>query len=327
MSGYHFLNDNDQRIFIEAANEPSLLSLFAMKQFSLVILFCVLAVAGFAQVHSANDAFSKYQSGDYLSAIKLYQSMIAHKATLYGQFMLAMCYEKADSAVQAKLAYEKVACNTTNNNPFDEDSKVGACGTLTRIYLHEKNYRQALNYYRLLASIFDKARFDDVNRARFHFFNANDQAKCDTALEMPDSAITILTPYMFYSYKVLHQMMVEVPHDVKDSLQHDSISRFYLALLQRKYTNKQIKAEFQKAEENFTFTEDRRPADNNDFLWEYLKCSIDIYGAHVVVVDTGLGNTAERFFKDIQIPFYTKAYQLEQFRQLLICRLVRALPG
>jgi len=296
-----------------------------MKQFSLVLFLHILAITGYAQVNSANDAFSKYHSGDYQSAIKLYRAKLARKVTMYDQFMLGLCYIELDSTALAKQEFEKVIASKDEH--FLDNIKVDCCARVAKLYLNEKDYRKALYYYQLYAAIFEKAKFADVNWARFHFFNANDQARCYTALGLTDSAIMVMTPYMFYTYKALTQLMFVSPNysNPKDSLQHDSVSRFYISLLQKRYSNRRIKAEFEKAERSFMFAEDRRPVDQYGFIWENIKCSVDIYGVHVVFLEQGIGDKEEKLLKEIQTPFYTKAYQLEQFHQLPVCQMVRAL--
>jgi hypothetical protein len=297
-----------------------------MKKVFLIVLLFILSMSGYAQKRITDEAYSKYYSGEYLEAIKLYRVRVVQNATLHDRFMLGMCYIKTDSAVQAKLELEKVI-GTNDNIQFYENLKVQACDALAKFYLQKKDYRQALYYYQLYATIFEKARFDDVNKARFHFFSANDQALCYAGLGLIDSAITVMTPYMFYTYKTITNMMLAFPHysNPKDSLQHDSVSRFYVSLLQKHYRNKRIKAEFKKAEQSFTFTETRRPGGGADFVWENIKCSVDIYGIHIIFFEREVGDRKEKLLKEIQTLYYTRAYQLEQFRQLPIFKMVRDL--
>jgi|GEM_PF-6866888 len=298
-----------------------------MKKLCLILLLLVCTITGFAQVNSLGDAFSKFHSGDYQSAIKLYREKIAKKATLYDVYMLGMSYYKADSIAQAEQQFKKIILGK-DDEMSPEDIKTEACDRLAGLYLKEKNYTQALYYYRLYVAIFEKARFDDVNWARFHFFNVNDQARCYNALGLTDSAIRVMTPYMFYTYKALNQMMIVGPNytNLKDSLQHDSISRFYLALLQSRYTNKQIKAEFQKAEQSFMFIEERKPIGTKGFWSEDIKCSINVYNTNVVFMEIGIADEKEKLLKEIQEPRYTKAYQLDYFRKLPVYRMVMDLP-
>jgi tetratricopeptide (TPR) repeat protein len=299
-----------------------------MKNIFLILLLFLLSLNSYAQKKKiADKAFSKYHSGEYQEAIKLYRAKVNQNADLHDRFMLGMCYIKTDSAEQAELAFEKII-GTSGDNQYFEDLKVQACDELAKFYLQRKDYRQALNYYQLYATTFEKARFDDVNYARFHFLGANDQAQCYAGLRLIDSAITVMTPYMFYNYRVLTKWMFVPPNyrNPKDSLLHDSVSRFYVSLLQKRYKNKRIKAEFKKAEQSFTFTETRRPGGGKDFVWENIKCSMDIYGLHIVFLEREIGNKQEQLLKDIQDPYYTRAYQLEQFLHLPLFKMVRDLP-
>jgi tetratricopeptide (TPR) repeat protein len=293
-----------------------------MKHALLISAFCLWCLSG----HAQNDAFAAFHAGDYRTAIKRYQANIAQKATQYDWYMLALSYQKADSLPQAKREFEKVV-NASEKDLMGDGRRMEACDALARLYQGEKNYEEALYYFQLFRSIFEKAVFNDVNRTRIRFFNADNQAKCFAPLGKTDSAIRVLTPYMFYPYKALDQLGIawQGSGDQQDSLKHDTVSRFYLSLLQKRYSKAQIKTEFQKSEQGFTFIEYRSAPDAHGVIWENMKCTIRIYDTDIVVIQEDFGDMAAKLLKEVDQPYYTKAYQLEQFRQLPICRMVRNL--
>ena len=294
-----------------------------MKRLFLILFSCFLATISHPQV-VPEDAFSKLRSGDYKAAIRIYREKIAQKPMGQDIFMLGECYLKTDSIEQAKQQFEKILAGKAT---YFDDFETESCKNLADIYKKQKNYRKALYYYQLYPVLFIRHDSGDGNRLRFNFLNSNEQAKCYMGLGLIDSAVKVMTPYMFCTHKDLNSsnMAGSNYHNLEDSLKHDTVCRFYVSLLQKQYSNQSIKTEFKKAEQSFLLTEDRRAPDKNGIMQEDIHCSINIYGKHVVYFHYGTWTKEDVLLKEIQKPFYTKAYQLQQFRQLLICRLVRDL--
>jgi tetratricopeptide (TPR) repeat protein len=295
-----------------------------MKDFALLISSLFLLIkAGYGQ--SLPEAFLKYQSGDYQSAIKLYREQMPFSSSLHNVYMLGLCYEKADSLIQAKHQYETIIESPIK---YYESIKVESCSRLANMYIKEKNYGKALEYYKLYAAMFQQARFNDINWKRQHFVNASNQGRCYAALGLIDSAIKVMTPHMYVSHEAINRMLFgfKGENSIKDSVMHDSICRSYVRLLQKKYSNKRLKAELQNAEKHFVFKETREYKQDSKFLWEQVKCTTNIFNTPVTVAEFGVGNNTDILLPELQEPPYTKQYQLDQFKSLLVCRLIRDLP-
>jgi tetratricopeptide (TPR) repeat protein len=296
-----------------------------VKQFLLILLLLIFTKSGYAQAPVTNDAFSAYQLGNYKFAIERYQKRIAQNSMPYDMYMLAMCYIKTDSVPRAKQELEKLI---TFNDKYSEHINVEGCNQLAGIYLKEKNYRKALDYYKLYALMFKNAKFNDINWFRFNFFNAGIEARCYDALGLADSAIMVMTPYMFNTHDALNRFMfvVEGDHDLADSLPHDSLSLFYVSLLQKRYTNKSIKAEFKRAEKNIVFIKKRSSMNQYGDITESMQCATDIYGKHLIFAESSIADDKDDLQKETATPFYTQKYQLKRFHNLPVCRMVRDLP-
>jgi tetratricopeptide (TPR) repeat protein len=295
-----------------------------MKSFAALIssLFLIIK-AGYAQ--SLPEAFVKYQSGDYQSAIKLYREQMPYSSSLHDVYMLGLCYEKADSLIQAKHQYETIIESPIN---YYKSIKVESCSRLANMYIKEKIYGKALEYYKLYAAMFEQARFNDINWKRQRFVNASNQGRCYAALGLIDSAIKVMTPHMYVSHEAINRMLfgIKGENSIKDSVMHDSICRSYVRLLQKKYSNKRLKAELQNAEKHFVFKETREYKQDSKFLWEQVKCTTNVFNIPITVIDFFIGGDTKSLLPELQKPPYTKQYQLDQFKSLLVCRLIRALP-
>jgi hypothetical protein len=267
------------------------------------------------------------RSGNYPSALKIFRKINDQEARLSYLSMIRQCYVKTDSMEQVRqVDREIIAFKDDKHDLFSKSIKVDACDELAKYCLKENDYKMALYYEKLYAAEFVEARFNDANLLRFHFFNANEQAHCFAAMGQIDSAIMVMTPYMFCNYNNLNQNMFvpENYHDPVDSLKHDTVCRFYVSLLRQQFSKKEIKAEFAKAENTFGFLEKKHDPDIG-YLWEEITCSIDIYGQHFIIYQKGIGDQSEKLLKEISKPEYIKQYQLKRFHDLPVCRMVREL--
>ncbi len=297
-----------------------------MKKLLLLLFIVSFFITGIVKSQPADAAYAKYQSGDYLSAIKLYKEEIARLPAPHRIRLLGICYLMLDSISQAKHQFETVV-DGGNNNKFNDYIKLDCCLRLGDIYQMEKKYREALIYYKKHESLLHTVRIDDFNRTRYYFINAYDQGKCYSALMLTDSAIITITPHIFTPHQALDISGVIFKANInwKDSLLHDTVCRYYVSLLKTQYPIKRIKAELKKAEHDFVFNENRHTDKSSNFLWEEVQCSTAMFGIPVLLASFGVGNRPDLLLEELKKPQYTKVYQLDRFRQLLVCRLIRNL--
>jgi hypothetical protein len=271
-----------------------------------------------------DSAFYNFRHANYHHAIQLYKIMIAKTHYTYDNQLLALCYARMDSTEQEKRTLEIVI-----NSPPDPSGIVaGCCGTLADLYLKEKGYSKALFYYNLYGVNMKYDRMPDKNMLAYNLGKENARSECFEGLKMIDSAVDILTPYIFCTYKDLRDInrRYNNPENIADSLKNDSICKRYLTLLENLHTKGNIKAELMKADSGFYYNE-KLKNELNDYLEKDVTCGFTFYGTDIIYTTFGLADTPkEKLIAETQTPFYTKAYQLQSFRQLPLCKMIRALP-
>jgi len=227
-----------------------------------------------------DSAFANFHRGNYIDAIRLYKKVVAQDPYGFAMEQLALCYLKADSISQAKDMFEK----TIRLNSKIPDAAYHASHELADLYYKEKDYKKAIDYIQLNSAIWEKARFPVVNTFSFNYQKAVDLSNCYNELKQPDSAIAVLTPYVFSNYLMLtHRISLDPePIDSRDSLKHDSICRAYLSLLLQRHTAKNIKQELKNADAGFHYAEENQfyGADKSQVRRiAYLRFTF--YGVHV----------------------------------------------
>jgi hypothetical protein len=273
----------------------------------------------------ADTAFTYFHSNNYTCAIPLYKKAISEKKDTYFMKMLALCYAKTDSVEQEKSVLEmatKMAPDLLMNGAF-------CSATLADLYLKEKDYQKALYYYDLYAVKMKYDRMPDRNMHAYYLYLENDRSKCFEGLNMIDSAVAILTPYVFCTYKDL-QALIYIPNDPQmkvDSLKHDSLCTRYLSLLVKLHSEKNVKAEYKKAESSFYYYETKTSLQNG-YIKKAAICGFTFYDIPIIY-----NSYAEEYDpKEKQIPepqifVFGRTYQLKAFRNLPLCRMIRALPN
>ena len=253
----------------------------------LVILLITNRALG--QNNLSDTAFTNFKTGNYQLAAKLYKQLLVKENYKYPypMEMLGSCSIRMDSIQAAKDILEK-AMNTNYSLP---EIQVHCCHDLADIYFKEGNYSKAKSLYYLYARMWEKARFDDVNKFAFKYHNAISISKCYENLKLIDSAVNVLTPYIFSTYLNISSKMFrfgQTKEDFQDSLKHDSVCVRYLSLLKRIHTNKSIKAELKKAEEGLSFIEKQRILPNDTTTIEKIAvCEINFY--HILIPYTEFG--------------------------------------
>lgn len=288
-----------------------------MKKLFLLILAVNTAHLSYAQSPLEN-ASKLYFKGDYKAALALYKKIEMEKPSAYVYEKKGDCYLKMASVPQAKEEY-LIALAANNKSIEPSAITTYSCGlNLASIYFKENNFRKALNYYQLAADAYPKIHLDDF-AINFPAYNTLNEVHCYVALNKTDSAIIKITPYLFYRNKGLIDTKA-------DSLQRENNSRFCLEILQKKYTNTQIKAAFKKADDNFSFTERIEPETSYGYTFHFFTASTEIYGQRITLFGRGIGIAKDQVHDFKLDQDLSKEYQLVRFRNYPLNRLVRKLP-
>ncbi|HTH82273.1 MAG TPA: hypothetical protein VL490_05040 [Mucilaginibacter sp.] len=275
-----------------------------------------------------DSAFYYFHHANYPRAIKAYKELIAKTHYSYQMEMLALCYERTDSVEQEKAILEK-AINAKDGLSMGITARCS--WTLADIYLREKNYQKALSLYDVYEEKFKHSRMPDINRLAHNLDRENARSKCFEALNMTDSAVNILTPYIFCTYRNLRHLFSffdpNDPANLRDSLHHDSVCARYLTLLKKLHNNRDIKAALKKADADFVYKESLEYSQNDNFLTKNVNCSFYFYGIKINYCDFGESDLKEKLLAETsQNPVFTKAYHLEKLRQLPLYKMIMALP-
>ncbi len=302
---------------------------------SLVLFFLSVRYCAAAQNYLPLDSASNvYYHGNYKLGLVLYKEElkklpIAKKTVgqnifLKGFYMklLGDTYLKMDSLTQAKEILEQLMKLETDASMQEQ------CRTeLADLYFKEKDYRKAIYYYAMHDGAWSHAHFDDVNQFEVNYYRAIALSKCYEGLNFKDSAIVVLTPYVFSSYRQLGYLFkwVREPVNIKDSLKHDSVCMRYLTLLKQRYSNSNIKNELKKAEASYEYIEETKATKSDSVYFDKsLICKTQFYGLNITVAEGSV------FLKrsDLELKknyFFTKEQMLQRFRDLPLYKMITAL--
>lgn len=306
-----------------------------------VLVICILFQSmAFGQLSLNDSAFANYQKGNYKLAAQLYQKgMDLDKGHFhYEAVFLVLCYQRLGEMEHLKDVLQK----EVDSKPVSYRQK-NFCMQLANIYLNEKNYRRALNLYNLYDTKWTHVlNLPDQNRFLLAYNKMLSISKCYDGLNLTDSAVNVLTPYVFINHSAL-QSYIWAPRKVltrQDSLSYDTICVGYLSLLKKLHTNKEIKAELKKADKSFYFTENwflkdgktpGKPQQVRDtaFLWRNTKSGFKFYNVEVLYSDGSLGNNK----KDL-LPYIAKErkydnmdFILNKLRTSPLYKMIADLPN
>ena len=159
-----------------------------------------------------------------------------------------------------------------------------ACLKIGDIFLAAVDYSKALAYYDSSTSYY-RTKVLRMSRHRFREGNIETiykKAICFDKLNRLDTAINILTPYIF----------IDFDNYIIESTNPVNIVDFYLTLLRKKYNKKQIRNEFKQAMNGITY---KREVDSFMYQrnpeWKYIliDCSFDFLDKKVNIFGGGIG--------------------------------------
>ena len=205
---------------------------------------------------------------------------------------------------ETELAKKHLILSLQNPEPLDLFPE-RVCITIGDIFLSANDYRNALAYYDSSTSYY-RTKVARMSRHKFKEGNLETIYKksiCFDKLNRIDTAISILTPYVFISNE----------DDIIDSSEIENIVDYYISLLKRKYTNKQIKMEFTKAMKGLFFEQELDSSlfkGNSDWKLVRVECFFIFFGKQVNVFK---GEGGMRNFDDIALSGWRKEDILNKF--------------
>jgi hypothetical protein len=280
------------------------------------------------------------------SAMHTVGSNIIMKHLLYISVLLFQSYflcgqgsdKKYDADYYEKLIQQGDSCNYHNNfeliNLYLRDDKVfelkktleryikcplinsrqrGLYLQLADIYFKEKSYNKTLDLIKLYQDTEHKV-VTPHNPYRYssNFTLSLKKSKCYEGLNLNDSAISALTPYIFHKFEVFDGYY--------DSTSFANICDNYLNLLLKKHSINQIKKELTQSEIGFYFNHIPERNDKFGFIDHMITCGFKFF-TPVIFLSTGIRNNSETY-EDIR---FTKDYQLKLFKESELYKKIKTL--
>jgi len=259
------------------------------------ILIAILkSQVGFCQsVDSINSmAFEFYSSKQQFdSAIYYYktlQSLYPDYRTAYITYRIGMSLLKNEDTLQAK---EYLSKSLLTSEPLEYES-CDACGKIGDIYFAQHNYSSALKYYDSITIKYSGFPYDpcQYKGLTIKFL----KSLCLDKLGYTDSAISILTPYMFEAegYRTLnYEKMVDA----------------FIAMLRKVYPDSKIKNELKAGLKGIVYKIDNSPrAGEKD-----VECFMNFFSKKVILVGAGISKT----IPGAEIPsFFQKPFAIRQLK-------------
>ncbi len=226
---------------------------------------------------------------------------------------MGSCYWKKGNKVLAN-SYFLLSLQKPDTNALYPEK---ACIYIGDMFLESGDYASALAYYDSSTSFY---RIKSLRISR-HRYKEGDietiykKAICLDKLNRPDTAINIMTPHIFTEF--------EDPRI--DSSQEVKVVDFYISLLKKKYSEKQIKKEFKKALDGLTY---KREVDSsllkNEPSWKQIivDCQISFLHKWVILFQGGIG--VNNFDDDLPIG-WRKEDIVENLRKTLAYKKLKSL--
>lgn len=277
----------------------------------LILLFTInkFQVLGQSQAENlSNKAFEFYIHSENIdSAIfyyKLLQNQFPYYRPGYTFYQIGSCFlEKGDAEKAKSLFLHSMALSDTLDS-YPE----GATLKIANIFFEEHNFQQALNYYDSSTSIYrNRNKYASTHQfsREGNYLTVYRKALCFEKLNQTDTAIRILTPRMFKRKEDVHI----------DSKEYKNMLDFYLILLRKKYTKKEIKNEFKIAMRQLTYKRENDTTfykNNQEWKSIFIDCYFYFFDKKVIVYSGGIG--VKNFSEGIP-KFYKKEYLLKELSE------------
>jgi tetratricopeptide (TPR) repeat protein len=250
----------------------------------LFILITIVACKSNKTKLLEENAIQSYVDKDYLSAEKYYKQLLEVSDKNKEQYYLKQIENCEEGIKQNKLTKKEIRLTILKQSQLDE--KFGAdLSNLSRrcylkladIYISEKKYDTALINLKIaeskypLFSICNAGRFEEKYLLNYQF------AQCYAGLGQLDSAISVLTPNMFVKQKDVYI----------DSLEYETINKFYLKIITKKYSKAELKTKLNKAINEVVYIKQKNKEfdDLTDIqcYFLFLNCRIDLFKSSIDV--------------------------------------------
>jgi tetratricopeptide (TPR) repeat protein len=184
-------------------------------------------------------AFRMYQNDKFDSAIIYYKELLNQQIDNrddYYFMQLGKCYFELKEFENSKKYF--LNCLTVIDTVYKNNyAQRESCFGLSEIYQLENNYEASLNILKLAEAKFPHRKICNAGEFERKMILNNDFSLCFEKLNMIDSAITYLTPYMFTK-----------PDDLLiDSIDYLKLVNNYYRLLCKKASPKEVKNIFERA--------------------------------------------------------------------------------
>lgn len=254
----------------------------------------------------ANDFQYKEQKAD--SVLKYYQEIrqsFPHYSETYILYLIAKSYLEIGDTSQAENYFLKSMQIDNKSDSLDFGlGKHSSCLELAELYYKQKKYRKALSYFDSTKKEHKRLKtlcqggYGPTSQLIFQY----KKAVCYYGINIKDSAIISLAPYIF-----------EPPdYDYIDSLEYDTISKFFVSTVFELYGKKNAKKRMNKAIKNIIYMQAIQEEPGSMFKWLNVDCSISYLGTKISLVDSGqFGLTKSDSFPN----YLTKEFLLQEFTE------------
>lgn len=270
------------------------------------ILIAILKVQGvFCQSYDSlnSKAFHFcYDQQQYDSALYYYkeiQSLYPDFRPGYTTYQIGACLLELRDTIQAQ---QNLAETLLLSGPRDNQS-CDACGKLGEIYFAQGNYSRALKYYDSVTTKYAGFPYGSCQYKglKVKFL----KSLCLNKLGYTDSAISILTPYMFEG------------EDNRTS-DYEKMVDTFITMPRKIYADSRIKNELKAGLKGMVYK-----IGNSDRAGEKdVECYINFFSRKVILVGAGISKT----IPDSEIPsFFQKPFAIRQLKSSLAYKRIMSL--
>lgn len=289
-----------------------------MRPFLIILMTFQLTLAsGQDSAEKLSDkAFSYYiYDKDIDSALYYYKSLQQTFPSFrpsYINSVIGSCYLKKGDKELAKNYLLQSLKRPDSTDIFPERS----CIYIGDIFLEAKDYISALAYYDSSTTHY-RTKVARMSRHRFKEGNIQTiykKAICFDKLNKLDTAIKIMTPYIFLNFDDY----------VIDSSEAEDIVDFYIALIKKRYSVKEIRQEFKIAMKELKYKRENDSSRlhlNPEWKSILIDCYFNFFGKRVDIFR--LGGVGVKDFNEETPVGWRKEDLLKEFRKTLAYKKIK----
>ena len=247
-----------------------------MNRYLLLLFFLVLASC---KTSLQNRAYKQEDKGHSNKAIQLFKKLLNEDKAMeeVWYWRIARCYQQKKDTLNAMNFYEKCTLMPKNNKISWSGDPVQRMShhALSDFYMQKKDFEKALTHLRF-ADSFPRYFPCGAGYLDYKIREALRYAKCFEAASQVDSAIKVLSEYMFYtkdrgSFFMLHS-------------DYQGFVNYSIKLLLKKHSHSAIQNELKKCKDHFVFS--TTPNNNVSDMKQCIVYSyIDFFDNRIVFAD------------------------------------------